>query len=119
MGLAALDPNPFTSGATKRGGVRALDKSSAPDHAKQITLSRSRPRERVSPSSVPGTASKLKLKFAKSLLLPPLSKKLNEEGTTIVQVTHSEVNASYGNRIVNLFDGWLKDDVLVAQQGTV
>jgi putative ABC transport system ATP-binding protein len=48
-----------------------------------------------------------------------LFKKLNEEGTTIIQVTHSEVNASYGNRIVNLFDGWLKDDMLVAQQGTV
>ena len=48
-----------------------------------------------------------------------LFKRLNEEGTTIIQVTHSEVNASYGNRIVNLFDGWLKDDVLVAQQGTV
>src|SRR5262245_38161830 len=47
-----------------------------------------------------------------------LFKKLNDEGTTIVQVTHSEVNASYGNRIVNLFDGWLKDDMLVAQQGT-
>src|SRR5262245_20087449 len=48
-----------------------------------------------------------------------LFKRLNDEGTTIIQVTHSEVNASYGNRIVNLFDGWLKDDVLVAQQGTV
>jgi putative ABC transport system ATP-binding protein len=48
-----------------------------------------------------------------------LFKRLNEEGTTIIQVTHSEVNASYGNRIVNLFDGWLKDDMLVAQQGTV
>ena len=48
-----------------------------------------------------------------------LFKKLNEEGTTIIQVTHSEINASYGNRIVNLFDGWLKDDMLVAQQGTV
>ncbi len=44
-----------------------------------------------------------------------LFKKLNSEGTTIVQVTHSETNAAYGNRIVNLFDGWLKDDVLVAQ----
>jgi ABC-type lipoprotein export system ATPase subunit len=48
-----------------------------------------------------------------------LFKRLNDEGTTIIQVTHSEVNASYGNRIVNLFDGWLKDDMLVAQQGTV
>jgi len=45
-----------------------------------------------------------------------LFKRLNDEGTTIIQVTHSEVNASYGNRIVNLFDGWLKDDLLVAQQ---
>ena len=33
--------------------------------------------------------------------------KLNEEGTTIVQVTHSEVNAAYGNRIVRLEDGWI------------
>ncbi|HEY3205300.1 MAG TPA: ABC transporter ATP-binding protein [Thermoanaerobaculia bacterium] len=36
-----------------------------------------------------------------------LFKKLNEEGTTIVQVTHSEENASYGNRIVKLRDGWI------------
>ncbi|MCD4819264.1 MAG: ABC transporter ATP-binding protein [Candidatus Cloacimonetes bacterium] len=34
-----------------------------------------------------------------------LFKKLNEEGTTIVQVTHSEKKAAYGNRIVNLLDG--------------
>jgi ABC-type lipoprotein export system ATPase subunit len=39
--------------------------------------------------------------------------KLNNEGTTIIQVTHSEVNASYGNRIVNLFDGWMKDEIAV------
>lgn len=32
-------------------------------------------------------------------------KKLNEEGTTILQVTHSEKNAEYGNRIINLLDG--------------
>jgi len=35
-----------------------------------------------------------------------LFKKLNEEeGVTIVQVTHSEKNAAYGNRIINLLDG--------------
>jgi ABC-type lipoprotein export system ATPase subunit len=34
-------------------------------------------------------------------------KRLNDEGTTIVQVTHSEVNAGYGNRIVQLEDGWV------------
>ena len=39
-----------------------------------------------------------------------LFKKLNEEGTTIVQVTHSEVNASYGNRVINLRDGWVVND---------
>ena len=36
-----------------------------------------------------------------------LFKKLNGQGTTIIQVTHSEVNASYGNRVVNLLDGWI------------
>ena len=36
-----------------------------------------------------------------------LFKKLNEEGTTIIQVTHSETNAQYGNRIIQLADGWL------------
>jgi putative ABC transport system ATP-binding protein len=34
-------------------------------------------------------------------------KKLNENGTTIVQVTHSETNAAYGNRIINIEDGWI------------
>ena len=35
---------------------------------------------------------------------------LNEEGTTIVQVTHSDVNAAWGHRVVRLLDGWLRDD---------
>ena len=39
-----------------------------------------------------------------------LFKKLNAEGTTIVQVTHSEANASYGNKLIQLFDGWQKDN---------
>jgi ABC-type lipoprotein export system ATPase subunit len=34
-------------------------------------------------------------------------KRLNDEGTTIIQVTHSEINAAYGNRIVQLEDGWI------------
>jgi ABC-type lipoprotein export system ATPase subunit len=38
-----------------------------------------------------------------------LFKKLNAEGTTIVQVTHSEVNASFGHRIIQLRDGWVVD----------
>ena len=36
-----------------------------------------------------------------------LFKTLNEAGTTIVQVTHSEVNAAYGRRVVQLQDGWM------------
>ncbi|MEE2775629.1 MAG: ABC transporter ATP-binding protein [Acidobacteriota bacterium] len=36
-----------------------------------------------------------------------LFKSLNDEGTTIIQVTHSEANAAYGNRIIHLQDGWV------------
>ena len=36
--------------------------------------------------------------------------RLNSEGTTIVQVTHSELNAAYGNRIVTLADGWIANE---------
>jgi len=32
---------------------------------------------------------------------------LNKAGTTIIQVTHSEENATYGHRIIRLKDGWL------------
>ena len=39
-----------------------------------------------------------------------LFKRLNEEGTTIIQVTHSEANAAYGSRILNLMDGWIVDE---------
>src|SRR5205823_1074599 len=38
-----------------------------------------------------------------------LFRRLNEQGTTIVQVTHSDVNAGYGNRIIKLRDGWVVD----------
>jgi ABC-type lipoprotein export system ATPase subunit len=49
-----------------------------------------------------------------------LFKKLNDEGTTIVQVTHSEANAAYGRRIVRLSDGWIEketDPAVSAQEG--
>jgi len=36
-----------------------------------------------------------------------LFKRLNDSGTTIIQVTHSEKNASYGHRIIQLKDGWI------------
>jgi ABC-type lipoprotein export system ATPase subunit len=35
-------------------------------------------------------------------------KKLNEQGTTIIQVTHSEANAAYSNRIIEIRDGWIE-----------
>jgi len=39
-----------------------------------------------------------------------LFKQLNDDGVTIIQVTHSEKNAEYGKRIINLLDGQLKLD---------
>ncbi len=42
-------------------------------------------------------------------MIMDLLKELNDEGATIVQVTHSEANAAYGKRVVELFDGWMKE----------
>jgi ABC-type lipoprotein export system ATPase subunit len=39
-----------------------------------------------------------------------LFRRLNQQGTTIIQVTHSETNAAYGNRIIQLKDGWIVED---------
>jgi ABC-type lipoprotein export system ATPase subunit len=44
-----------------------------------------------------------------------LFKKLNDEGMTIIQVTHSEKNAQYGDRIIRLVDGIVRSDTKVAQ----
>ncbi len=35
---------------------------------------------------------------------------LNKEGVTIIQVTHSEKNATYGSRIINLLDGRIENE---------
>ena len=40
-------------------------------------------------------------------MIMDLLKKLNEEGTTIIQVTHNDAWAAYGSRIINLQDGWM------------
>jgi len=37
-----------------------------------------------------------------------LFKRLNDQGTTIIQVTHAEQNAAYGNRVIQLADGWIE-----------
>jgi ABC-type lipoprotein export system ATPase subunit len=42
-------------------------------------------------------------------MIMDLLRKLNEEGTTIIQVTHNEEWAAYGNRIIQLQDGWMVD----------
>lgn len=56
------------------------------------------------------------LQSAQALQIMELFKKLNqEEGITIVQVTHSEVNAEYGSRVLHLLDGVIKEDVIVEQ----
>ncbi|HUA14567.1 MAG TPA: ABC transporter ATP-binding protein [Verrucomicrobiae bacterium] len=39
-----------------------------------------------------------------------LFRDLNQQGTTIVQVTHSETNAAYGSRTIQLRDGWMVSD---------
>jgi putative ABC transport system ATP-binding protein len=38
-----------------------------------------------------------------------LFRRLNGQGTTIIQVTHSEVNAAYGGRVIRLKDGWIAE----------
>ncbi|MFV0267722.1 MAG: ABC transporter ATP-binding protein, partial [Draconibacterium sp.] len=45
-----------------------------------------------------------------------LLKKLNEEGMTIIQVTHSEENAQYGTRIIKLIDGLVEEDFPVVNR---
>lgn len=42
-------------------------------------------------------------------MIMDLLKTLNQEGTTIIQVTHNEEWAGYGNRIIQLQDGWMVD----------
>ena len=39
-----------------------------------------------------------------------LFRELNQQGTTIVQVTHSDANATYGNRVIEVRDGWVVKD---------
>jgi len=48
-----------------------------------------------------------------------LFQKLNDEGMTIIQVTHSEENARYGERIVRLHDGWIAGEERVTGRAGV
>jgi putative ABC transport system ATP-binding protein len=40
-------------------------------------------------------------------MIMDMLKKLNDDGTTIIQVTHNDAWAAYGNRIIQLADGWV------------
>lgn len=42
-------------------------------------------------------------------------KKLNNDGTTIIQVTHNEKNAEFGNRIIQIEDGWIAKEQVEAR----
>lgn len=42
-------------------------------------------------------------------MIMDLLKRLNDDGTTIIQVTHNDAWAAYGNRIIQLADGWIVD----------
>jgi ABC-type lipoprotein export system ATPase subunit len=52
------------------------------------------------------------LHSSQGLEIMNLFRRLNEEGTTIVMVTHSDVNASFARRIVRLVDGWVEGEQL-------
>jgi ABC-type lipoprotein export system ATPase subunit len=43
-------------------------------------------------------------------MIMDLLKQLNREGTTIIQVTHNEEYAAYGDRVIQLKDGWIVDE---------
>ncbi len=51
-------------------------------------------------------------------MIMDLLKQLNDEGTTIVQVTHNESYAAYGDKIVELLDGWITDTRAVSPSAT-
>ena len=50
------------------------------------------------------------LHSAQAVEIMELFRNLNQLGTTVVQVTHSEANAAYGTRTIELRDGWLTYD---------
>jgi len=52
-------------------------------------------------------------------MIMDLLKQLNEQGTTIIQVTHNEAWAAYGNRIVQMADGWLVEDAAPADRASL
>ena len=58
------------------------------------------------------------LHSAQAAEIMTLFRDLNQQGTTVVQVTHSELNATYGTRTIELRDGWLTMDTANAGVGS-
>ncbi len=54
------------------------------------------------------------LHSAQSREIMEMFRRLNQEGVTIIQVTHSEQNAAYGHRVIQLADGWITGDTATA-----
>ena len=48
-----------------------------------------------------------------------LFRRLNQDGTSIIQVTHSKDNAAYGDRVIQLRDGWITSDTPVRQHAEI
>lgn len=53
------------------------------------------------------------LHTAQGEMIMDLFKKLHDDGMTIIQVTHSEKNAQYGTRIIQLMDGFIREDTTI------
>jgi putative ABC transport system ATP-binding protein len=51
-------------------------------------------------------------------MIMDLLKKLNDEGTTIIQVTHNDAWAAYGNQVIQLADGWIVSGPSKASAGS-
>ncbi len=56
------------------------------------------------------------LHSAQGRTIMELFRALNDSGTTIVQVTHSEANAGFGTRVIQLSDGWVVDNQTAASR---
>lgn len=54
------------------------------------------------------------LHSAQSREIMEMFRRLNQEGVTVIQVTHSEQNAAYGHRVIRLADGWITGDTATA-----
>lgn len=59
------------------------------------------------------------LHSSKAKEIMELFRRLNQDGTSIIQVTHSEDNAAYGDRVIQLRDGWVTSDTPVRQHAEI